>query len=147
MEKKHDKKIIDDLRSGWQRTQADFENYKRRYEQDKANWTDLAKVEVFSQILPVLDNLSLASAHAPEKPNEWEVGILHIAKQIEQTISELGITRVSPKVGEAFNPAFHEAVAMVEDSKIGAHNIVKVESHGYILNEKLIRAARVIVAK
>lgn len=147
MERKTDKKTISDLKTGWQRTQADFDNYKRRCEAEKANWTNQAKIEVFSQILPVLDNLALASLHAPKNPNEWEVGILHIAKQIEQTIFELGIEKVSPKIGEKFDIAYHEAVATVEDKNATSNTIVKVQSDGYILDKKLIRAAKVIVAK
>ncbi len=147
MEKKSDKKLISDLKAGWQRTQADFDNYKRRCDADKANWTNQAKIKVFEQILPVLDNLVLASEHAPQKPNEWEIGILHIAKQIEQTIFELGIKKISPKVGENFDINYHEAVATIEDKKAAPNSIVKVQSHGYILGDKLIRAAKVVVAK
>ena len=62
-----------DYQQLWQRTMADFENYKRRTDSDKKNWTDQAKIEMLSKILPLLDNLTLMAEHTPEdlKDNSW----------------------------------------------------------------------------
>ena len=142
------KKQIEELKSGWQRTQADFENYKKRVEEDKTNWSRGAKVEVLEKILPILDNLNLAAAHMPEdlKSNQWAQGINHITKQIEDGFAELKVEKITPNVGDKFDHTVHEAISTQESPKYPENSIVETKYAGYKVGEVLVRPAKVIVS-
>ena len=143
------KNEIAGLKQGWQRTQADFENYKKRIEHEKQNWNEEGKLEAFAKILPVLDNLVTATNHLPENltQDSWVQGILFIAKQTEQTLEDLGISRISPQIGDKFDPNFHEAVATEKNEQVDSGCIISIENIGYMSENKLIRPARVKVGE
>lgn len=134
---------------GWKRCQADFDNYKKR--QKELQW-ELAKysgLNLILQILPILDNFHAATNHIPQdqKDNPWVIGIMYIQKQLEKILEDNGVKEVKTKVGDDFDPQIHEAVhngeqKKKEDSK---DKIFKVVLKGYQMEEKIIRAARVIV--
>ncbi|OQA52697.1 MAG: heat shock protein GrpE [candidate division WS2 bacterium ADurb.Bin280] len=150
MNKKDSKqKQIEDLKAGWQRTQADFENYKKRVEQEKALWRDQARSETFAQLLPLLDNISLATNHLPEKISSepWVQGIVHIGRQIDQQLGELGITKIQAKAKDAFDHNIHEAIETRQDKSYNDGEIIEIISDGYLNGQKVIRPARVIVCK
>lgn len=138
-----------DFQNLFLRTMADFENYKRRVEADKSNWTDSAKIDFMHALLPVLDNLVLMTEHQPEdlKDNSWVQGVSLIAKQIEETLQSEGIEKIIPIVGEDFNPNTEEAVSALEDKKYKPGQIVKVQKPGYKISDKIIRVAQVITSK
>lgn len=142
------KKQIEELKHGWQRTQADFENYKKRVEAEKDSWTDAARREFLAEILPLLDNLHLTAVHVPEKlkSDNWVQGALIAIAQIEQKLFELGIEKIEPAKGAAFDPSAHEAVRTENTKEVKPHHIVKVERPGYKIAQKLIRPAQVVVA-
>lgn len=146
--KKNQGQEILDLKAGWQRTQADFENYKKRVEQDKASWSREAKLEVLEKILPILDNLHLATIHTPNelKENQWVQGINHIAKQIENSFIELGIEKIAPNAGEKFDHTIHEAVSTEQSKKFPEDSILETKSAGYKVEGILIRPAKVVVS-
>lgn len=143
------KNEINELKQGWQRTQADFENFKKRIEKEKQSWNEEGKLEAFNQIIPVLDNLVAATNHLPEslKQDGWAQGIMFIAKQVQQTLEELGILRISPQIGDKFDPNFHEAVSVEKNDQIDSGCIISVENIGYLMGDKLIRPARVKVGE
>lgn len=135
---------------GWKRCQADFENYKKR--QETLQW-ELAKysgLNLIMQILPVLDNFHAATDHIPpeQKDDQWVVGIMYIQKQLEKILEDNGVKEIKTKAGDDFDPQIHEAVhnSQQEKEKTGQHKIVKVALKGYKMEEKVIRAARVIVS-
>ncbi len=143
------KNEINELKQGWQRTQADFENFKKRIEKEKQSWNEEGKLEAFNQIIPVLDNLVAATNHLPEplKQDGWAQGIMFIAKQVQQTLEDLGILRISPQIGDKFDPNFHEAVSVEKNDQIDSGCIISVENIGYLMGDKLIRPARVKVGE
>lgn len=130
---------VEELTQHLQRLQAEFDNFRRRTEEDRSRFIDIAKEEIIKDLLPLLDNLERATGHLPQelKENEWAKGIAQISKQTEQTFRNLGITRI-PTVGEAFDPHFHEAV--VSD---GGETITEELQSGWQLGEKVIRHAMV----
>jgi len=148
MKNKSDKQL-EELKAGWQRTQADFENFKKRTEQEKLRWQEDAKINVFSRLLPLLDNISLAAKHTPKsiENDPWVQGITHISRQIDQELSELSVVKVSVKPGDQFNHNFHEAIETRSDKSYDNDQIIEVRSDGYMIGEKLIRPARVVVCK
>ncbi|MCX6809808.1 MAG: nucleotide exchange factor GrpE [Candidatus Berkelbacteria bacterium] len=145
----------DELKLGWQRCQADFDNFQKRVSADKERWSESARTETFEKILPVLDNLHLTLLHVPQdlKENSWIQGVEIVAKQIDETLRELGIEKIEPKIGDSFDPAFHEAVEVVtaatdkKHKSIKSHSIIRLARPGYKIADSLIRPARVVVAE
>ena len=145
---KQTKEESEDYKALWQRTYADFDNYKKRTEADKKNWTDQAKIELLLKILPLLDNLALMANHVPQelKNDSWVKGVEIVVNQIESTLSEVGIEKIVANESEIFSPEIHEAIS-AEESELPEGNIVKMQKPGYKINDKVIRPAQVIVSR
>lgn len=133
------KKYLDN----WKRCQADFENYKKEQEKTREEFVKFSKMDVISQILPVLDNFEAALTHVPEKEEDsaWVAGITHIQRQIEDVLKNNNVEEIVVKSGDKFNPEIHEAVGGDGEKQI----VKKVLQKGYKLNGKIIRVARVEV--
>ena len=121
------------------RLQADFDNYRRRTREDMAQATARGKTESVKALLPVLDNLDRALAHAQDE------GLKLLARQLQSALAAQGLLVLEP-LGEAFDAKVHEAIASEarEDAKAGT--VLTVVEKGYALDGKLLRPARVIVA-
>ncbi len=143
------KNEISQLKEGWQRTQADFDNFKKRVEKEKQNWSEDGKLEAFSKIIPVLDNLTAATRHLPETLREdgWAQGIMFIAKQVEQALDDLGILRIAPEIGDRFDHNLHEATETQKNNEIDSGCIISIDNIGYRTAERVIRPARVKVGE
>lgn len=139
---------FEELRSLLQRTQADFVNYRRRNEEEKAAFVQFATSDLIQQILPVMDNFALAAKHVPVEltDNAWVQGIQAVEKQLEQILLTNGLGKVESE-GQPFDPNLHEAVGEVADETKADDIIISEQSPGYTLGGKLIRPARVIVNK
>ena len=152
-EKKVDSKIIElekkiaELTSGWQRTQADFLNFKKQSADDRINLISGASADLILDILPVLDNFQLAAKHVPKelKDNNWAQGVTQIEKQLELILENSGLSKIET-IGVELDPELHEAIEEIEsDKKPGT--IIEEVLAGYTLNDNLIRVAKVKVAK
>lgn len=141
------KALADEYLNGWKRAKADFINYKKRQEEAIVMFRKYAREDFIIELLPVLDYFNEAIKHMPENGNqlEWINGILAIKTRLEDFLKKYGIREISA-VGEKFNPEFHEAVEVVESEKEQG-TILEESRKGYILNEKIIRVAKVKVAK
>lgn len=139
---------LEELKNLLQRTQADFVNHRRRVEEDKIKFIKLACSDLVSQILPILDNFSLAAKHIPEnlKNDNWVVGIQAIEKQLEQVLIANGVEKIAT-LGNQFNPDLHEAIGTISNKKHKDNEVISEELAGYMLNGKLVRPAKVIVNK
>ena len=126
------------------RTAAEFDNFKKRTEREKASIAEFAKAGLIKQLLPILDNIDRASA-ADHDSADYIKGIEMIVKQFESLSTNLGIEEIA-KVGEQFDPNFHEAVMHVEDENFGENVIADVLQKGYKIGDTVIRAAMVKVA-
>ena len=129
------------------RSQADFINYKRRVSQEQSEGRTAAQSAVLAQILPVLDDLGRALQAAPPEliENPWVQGILLVARRLQTALEQLGVQQVG-KPGEAFNPRLHEAMSTEARPGVPEGNIVQVTRPGYVMGERVIRPAQVIVA-
>ena len=138
-----------DFQHLFQRTLADFENYKKRVESEKAIWTDQAKIDFMHALLPVLDNLVLMTEHQPTelKDNSWAQGVSLISKQIEETLKNESIDKIIPISGDDFDPNMHEAVGAIEDKTVDRGKIAKVQKPGYKIGNKVIRVAQVVTSR
>ncbi len=126
------------------RTAAEFDNFKKRTEREKASVAEFAKAGLIKQLLPILDNIDRASATEKDTP-DYIKGIEMIVKQFEGIAANLGIAEVA-QVGDTFNPEMHEAVMHVEDETLGENVIADVLQKGYKIGDTVIRAAMVKVA-
>lgn len=137
---------IADLTAGWQRTQADFANFRRQTELDRQNLIRSANTELMLDILPVLDNFQLAAKHTPEelKTNTWAQGIGQIEKQLESILANIGLEKI-PTVGNQFDHNLHEAIESVVSDKPEGEITEEIQA-GYSLGGTVIRPAKVKVA-
>ena len=130
-----------------QRTQADFENYRKRVARESALAQERGVGKLAKELLPAIDNLDRAlSAAATDDP--LLDGVRLVRSELSAALARLGVESFSP-LGETFDPAVHEAVATVPQPADGGADsglIVEVYQDGYRLGESVIRPARVVVA-
>ncbi|HEY0077178.1 MAG TPA: nucleotide exchange factor GrpE [Pyrinomonadaceae bacterium] len=142
-----------DLQERLTRRQADFENYRKRIERERAETYSRALAEVVGQLLPVVDNLQRAlDAEATVQAGESEEfrhflhGIELIGKQLNGLLEGLGVQPVET-VGQPFDPHVHEAIAIEASDEYASDVVVEEIVRGYRLGDKLLRPAMVKVAK
>jgi molecular chaperone GrpE len=131
--------------ANWQRSEADFRNYKAREEKEKKDLINWANSTLVCDILPVLDAFDRAFEGVPPDDNNvsWIDGFRQIQKMLLDVLSKHGVTELKC-VGEMFDPSRHEAVVQQD----GAEGLVVGEIRkGYMMREKLIRAPQVSVGK
>jgi molecular chaperone GrpE len=129
-----------------QRTQADFENYRKRVARDAAAAQERGVSTLAKEMLPALDNLDRALAAAASDDPLLE-GVRLVRSELTGALARVGIESFDP-VGEPFDPEVHEAVATAEQGPGGAPGgtVVEVYQAGYRLGASIIRPARVVVA-
>jgi molecular chaperone GrpE len=129
-----------------QRTQADFENYRKRVARDSVSAQTRGVISLAKELLPALDNLDRA-LEAAAKDDPLLEGVRLVRSELSAALARMGIESFSP-AGEAFDPSFHEAVATSDQSADGAASgtVVEVYQPGYRLGESVLRPARVVVA-
>ncbi len=131
--------------AGWQRSQADFENYKKREEAKQAEILDFAKEVTIVKLLPILDTLEQGLRHAPAGVDEnWLKGIEGTLQKLDKTLAEMGVQKIEA-VGKQFDPNFHEAVREVPGDSDGL--IVEELQTGFQLKGKVIRPSQVVISK
>lgn len=136
-----------DLTEALQRERADVINVRRRHDEQIAGLKSLVKVQVISELLPVIDNFERALKHVPKEleGNDYIKGVQGVVKQFESTLQGLGVERIKT-VGEVFNPGIHEAVG-VEDGDGDKEVVTEELQAGYRLGDDVIRHAMVKVKK
>jgi len=135
---------IDDLLSRLQRLQADFVNYRKRSQREKAEMTTQGKVELCASLLPVIDNFERA-LKAEKNVDDFYKGVEMIYNQLLKTFSDQGIEEILAE-GEEFNPEYHEAIMRVESDEFDEGTVAEVVQKGFILDDRVIRPAMVKVA-
>jgi len=126
------------------RTAAEFDNFKKRTERERASVAEFAKASLIKQLLPILDNIDRA-ATADKESADYIKGIEMIVKQFEAIVANLNIEEIA-KEGDTFDPNCHEAVMHIEDETLGENVIAQVLQKGYKIGDTVIRAAMVKVA-
>jgi molecular chaperone GrpE len=130
---------------GWQRSVADFQNYRKRVERDNEMMRASMKGDLIKKVLPVLDDLERAMQNRPAD-NSWANGIELIARKFQNIIDSEGIKRIDAK-GVAFDPAFHEAISHEPSTEVESGHVIDVVQNGYMIGERVIRPALVRVAQ
>lgn len=142
-------KLNDEYLNGWKRAKADFLNYKKEEDGRIKRFLDYNNEEFILDLLPILDNFYIATNKMPREltDNQWVKGILKIKEQLTDFLTSRGVEEIKSQIGKEFNPNFHEVVEEVKKDGVESGAIVEEIRKGYILNGKVIRSAKVKVAK
>ena len=130
------------------RTKAEMENIRRRSERELANAHKYALEKFAQELLPVIDSMEMGVAAAQDENadvSKLREGTEMTLKMFEAAIEKFGIKGVHPK-GEEFNPEHHQAMTMIDSQEHEPNMIIDVMQKGYLLNERLVRPAMVVVA-
>lgn len=127
------------------RTQAEFENARRRASKEQQDFRDYAAADAVKSLLPVIDSFERA-LQVKSAPGDFRSGVELIYKQLQDALAKLGV-RAIPAKGEPFDPHVHEAIEMVETSDAADHEVLEELQRGYKFKDRLLRPAMVKVAK
>ena len=143
------KAAYDELVDTLQRLQAEFENHKKRVEKEAAEHHIQANADLLRQFLQVLDNFELALNHATpaERQEGLYKGVELIYAQLLDLLETNEITTIQPAEGERFDPYKHEAMLTEHRDGTEKNTILEVLQRGYMLKERILRTAKVKVAK
>ena len=138
---------IEELTDRVKRQMAEFDNFRKRTEKEKASMYQIGAREIVEKILPVVDNFERGLAMIPEdeKENPVATGMAQIYKQLMTAFDEIGVKAIEA-VGQEFNPDFHNAVMHVEDEEVEENIIVEEFQKGYMYKDYVVRHSMVKVA-
>lgn len=133
---------IEELTNAYARAAADLQNFRRRTEEERNSLGAFANANLILEILPIVDNFERAIEHKPEDlSGDWVDGILQIYEQFKTNLEKQGVQEIKT-IGEKCDPNRHEALLQVD----GENDIIMQElEKGYLLNNKVIRPAKVAV--
>ncbi len=133
-----------ELKDRWVRERADLENYKRRAVREKQDALRFGSESLLKDLLPVIDNLHRALAHA-KSDDPIAAGVQMVLRGFDEIFERHGV-KVVPARGEPFDPSRHEAISHVE-SEHPPNTVIDEHQRGYILHDRLLRPALVTVGK
>ena len=136
---------MSEYKDGWARSQAEFQNYKKRIERDNELTYAYMKGDIIKKVLPALDDLERALQNRPTD-DAWAGGIELIARKLQNILESEGVKRIEAK-GAAFDPNFHEAITHEPSEEVESEHVIDVVQNGYMLGERVIRPALVRVAQ
>ncbi|MBK8618485.1 MAG: nucleotide exchange factor GrpE [Anaerolineales bacterium] len=134
-----------EYKDGWARSQAEFQNYRKRIERDNELTYANMKGDIIKKVLPALDDLERALQNRPAD-DSWASGIELIARKLQNILEGEGVKRIEAK-GAAFDPNFHEAITHEPSDEVESEHVIDVVQNGYMLGERVIRPALVRVAQ
>ena len=142
------RKKVDDFSDGWQRERAEFANYRKRVTRDQETEKQNSKLSILKRYLDIHDDLELAIKNMPEhvKSDAWVNGIQLIYHKLGNLLNGEGMQPI-PTENCAFDPALHEAITSEEHEGFESGKIIEVVQKGYTIGDRVIRPARVRVAK
>ena len=138
---------LQEAQERYQRLFAEFDNFRKRTDKEKAARYDMGAKDVIEKVLPVLDSFELALKNVPEgeQDSPFVEGMEKIHKQFLKTLEDAGVTPIEA-VGKEFDPAFHNAVMHVDDEEAGENIVVEEFQKGYMYKEHVVRYSMVKVA-
>lgn len=137
--------------NGWQRERADFVNFKKRNDEEKKDYIKFANENLLMEMLTVLESFDMAFMNKEQwnsVPENWRVGVEYIHSQLVKTLDDNGLKEFVPKVGDKFDPSLHVAEELLAtDNKDQDGLIISLKKKGYMLNNKVIIAPKVVVGE
>lgn len=140
---------VSELTLDLQRTRADFENYRKRVEQEKEMARGSGRAGAIMKLLPVVDNIERSIAHLPAElqENPWAKSVVKLTKNLEKSLADMGVERIDAKTGSVFNPDLHDAVQFDEEAD-GEHEVIAEELQpGYKVDGIVMRPSMVKVTR
>ncbi len=135
--------------TNWQRERADFTNYKKDEQSRRESTLAYARESFAEELLPVLDayDMAFSNKDAWEKVDKnWRMGVEYIHAQLLKVLADNSVNPIKVSIGDKIDPKFHEAVENVPtEDELADHTIAEVTQSGYIIGERVLRAARVKV--
>ncbi len=133
---------------GWQRARADFANYKKRIERDQAQVHQNAAGNIIKRYLDILDDLDRAMKNRPQSGDgaAWANGIELIYRKFQSVLESEGVETMETE-GRPFDPNLHEAISQDESPEHESGTVIEVVQQGYRLGDRVLRPARVRIAK
>ena len=131
------------------RLRAEIENLHRRFERDINDAHKYGVKKLLEELIPVLDSLEQAlmvKGHEHELVNSMRDGMELTLQLLKKTLEKFGVKEIEP-LNEMFNPAFHEVMLAQPNADVAPNTIIQVMQKGYQLHDRVIRPARVIIAK
>ena len=131
------------------RERADLENFRKRTQREKQEAIRFANDQLLKEMVPVLDNLERAVEHASQQGEEQQgllEGVNMTITLFNKVLSDFGVTVIT-SVGQAFDPNLHQAMGQIETNDQPPNSVVSEFQKGYLLNDRLLRPALVMVAK
>ncbi|MBH2007514.1 nucleotide exchange factor GrpE [Candidatus Saccharibacteria bacterium] len=140
---------VAELTADLQRTRADFENYRKRVEAEKATARANGQSSAVLKLLPVIDTIDRAVGHTPEElaGNKWVDGVAKLPKSLEKALGGLDVVRIKAAPGVEFDPSLHEAIQFDEEAAGDKEVIAEELQAGYTLGGAPIRPAMVKVTR
>lgn len=141
------KKSLNEANDKYVRLYADFENYKKIAARNKEELLKYANEDLITDILTVIDHLELALQHSPgnETSNSLAEGVRLTLKELKNVLEKYGLVTIDA-LGKFFDPSVHHAMSRIESEDAGENTVVKEFRKGYVLRERVLRAALVGVA-
>jgi molecular chaperone GrpE len=138
----------DEYLDGWQRARAEFANYRKRIEREREQVHQEASGTVIRRFLDVLDDLDRALRNRPESGEgaDWAGGIELIYRKLLNVLESAGVTPMEAEGGD-FDPNLHEAISQEPSNEHESGEIIEVVQNGYLLGDRVLRPARVRVAR
>jgi molecular chaperone GrpE len=135
-------------KAGWQRTAADFANFRRRTEQDREQTLGLANEALLSKLLTIVDDFDRAIANMPPDLQKlgWAEGIAAIDRKLRLLLESEGLTPIDA-IGQPFDPHLHEAVVQQETSSVPEGTVTTELQRGYRIRDRVLRPSMVAVAR
>ena len=137
---------IDELNERVVRLTADYDNFRKRAQRDKIEARQFANQGILEKLLPVLDNFEMAIIAVKDADPSVRDGVQMIYEQLLGVLKTEGVEPVDA-VGQQFDPNMHEAISQEESDEVEEGKVINQIQRGFILNDRLVRPARVVVAK
>lgn len=134
-----------EFKDGWQRSRAEFDNYRKRMERENSQVYQNAVGNILKRYLPVMDDLERALQSRPADL-AWADGIELIYRKLKSILDSEGIKRIDAE-GQPFDPTFHEAIGQEPSDSLPSGHVVAVVQNGYTLGDRVIRPAMVRVSQ
>jgi len=139
---------VTELQDQLLRKVAEFENYKRRTENDQFNLLSFAAESFITKILPVIDDFERSLDHISDAESAEAIkdGIMLVYNKLLKILDEQGVKKID-SVGKPFNVDYHDALMQIKDDNVPVHTVVEEVEKGYMYKDKVIRHAKVIVSE
>lgn len=141
----------EEYKVGWQRALADYQNLQKETAARRSEWAQMSKVQILEDFIPVYDNFKKAFASKKQEgwskeQESWAMGIQFIMKQFGDVLKNHQIEEIKT-VGEVFDPSRHEAVGEEGHPDFASGKIIREVEGGYVSGKKVVKVARVIIAR